>query len=252
MMVRVFPDLSSLSQAAAELFVTQSQQALAKGRFSVALSGGNTPRQTYELLASSPLMDQVPWHIVHFFWSDERWVPPYDPQSNQYMARQTLLNRIPVPEDQIHPMVRFKEDIGAAVQEYENDLRDFFAGERQLFDFVFLGLGEDGHTASLFPHDLGLQEHKKWVGQTSNQEQGLVRVTLTQEAINQSGQIVFLVSGAEKAEILHHVLEDTPQPEVWPAQLIKPKVGELTWLVDEAAAQCLSPATRKHTSTVWR
>lgn len=251
-MIQIFPDYEVLSLAAAELFVKQAQQALAKGRFSVALAGGNTPRRTYELLARSPLLDQIPWKIVHFFWSDERWVSPQDPNSNEGMAWETLLNHVPVPLDQIHRIYQPSTTIQDVADRYDSFLRKFFAHEKQLFDLVFLGLGENGHTASLFPHTPVLQERERWVAPVYLPEQGIDRVTLTAEALNQSAVIAFLVSGSGKADILHNVLEGPAQPEQWPAQLIQPTSGDVLWLVDEAAAHQLVEPNRLQSETVRR
>jgi 6-phosphogluconolactonase len=248
-MIRVFQDLQTLSLAAAELFVEHARQSLPKGRFSVALAGGNTPRMTYELLARSPLMDTIPWNIVHFFWTDERWVPPSDPSSNERMARQALLDHIPVPEDQIHPMYRAHIGIQDATWGYDGLLREFFAGERLLFDLVFLGLGEDGHAASLFPHAPVLQERDRWVGQVYLPAQHLFRMTLTPDAINRSALVVFLVSGNQKAEIVHQILEGPHQPDQWPVQLIHPKQQEALWLLDGAAASRLTERSKLQLET---
>jgi 6-phosphogluconolactonase len=251
-MIRVLPDLDALSQAAAEIFVRQAQNCLAKGRFSVALSGGETPRKTYELLSRSPLMDQVPWHIVHFFWGDERWVPLSDPRSNERMARETLLNNVPVPEDQIHSIYQPHINIQDAAWNYGGLLREFFANERQLFDLVFLGLGENGHTASLFPHTSVLVERDRWVGQIYLPDQDCFRITLTPVAINRSAQVVFMVSGDSKADILHDVLEGPLQPGKLPAQMIEPAMGEILWLVDKSAAQKLTGSSKRQNLLIRR
>jgi 6-phosphogluconolactonase len=252
MTVRVFSDPQVLSLAAAELFVEQARMCLPKGRFSVALAGGETPRTTYEMLARSPFMDQVPWNIVHFFWGDERWVPPSDPQSNERMARQALLDHVPVPDDQIHPIYQAHTGPEDAAWSYDSYLRQFFAGEPHLFDLVFLGLGQNGHTASLFPHTPVLQEQTRWVGQVFLPDQNMYRITLTPGAINRAGMVAFLVSGANKAEILHQVLEESYQPEQWPAQLIQPRNAEITWLVDEAAASKLTERNKIQFETTRR
>jgi len=243
MNVQVFPDLKNLSQAVATLFVQLAQEALVRERFSVALSGGSTPREAYRLLSQSPFMDQVPWRIVHFFWGDERWVPPQDPNSNEGMARRLLLDHIPVPEAAIHPMYRAGVSVQDAATEYDHLLRQFFAGEPACFDLVLLGLGENGHTASLFPHTPVLQPSNRWVEEVFPPGQALFRMTLLPEVINRSRQVIFMVSGAEKAEALQQVLEGPRNPEEYPAQLIQPRDGRLLWLVDEAAAQKLSGVT---------
>jgi 6-phosphogluconolactonase len=234
-MIQVFPNAEVLSHAAAQLFVDLAHQCMPKGRFTVALSGGETPRRTYELLATSPYIEKTPWRIVQFFWSDERWIPPYDPQSNEYMARKALLDHIPVPEDQIHSMHGATDPQGAAVA-YEGMLRHFFTGEKTLFDLVFLGLGKDGHTASLFPEAPIPNNPDRWVSDVYLPTQDMFRLTLTPSIINRSAKIVFLVNGEEKAESLQHILEGPNRPEQWPAQLIHPLSGDILWLVDQAAA----------------
>jgi 6-phosphogluconolactonase len=250
-MIDIVPDMDSLSLNAADLFVTKARESLAKGRFSVALSGGSTPCDTYRLLAQSPFMDQVPWHIVHFFWGDERWVPPSDPQSNEGKARKALLDHIPVAEDQIHPVYQSGMNAEEAATEYDRFLRRFFTGEPHLFDLIFLGLGENGHTASLFPHTTVLQRTNRWVEEVFPAGQDLFRITLTADVINHSALIVFLVSGSNKADILQKVLEGPDNPEEYPAQLIRPENGELLWIVDEVAAQNLS-GTRRRTHGAMR
>ena len=154
-MIEVYPDLESLSRAAAALLVKQANLAVAaRGRFSVALSGGATPRRTYELLAAPPLVDQAPWDRVHVFWGDERCVPLNDSRSNARLAKEAWLDRVPIPADQIHPL-NCAHDPAAAARQYEAQLREFFAGQPPILDLVLLGLGEDGHTASLFPGTRG-------------------------------------------------------------------------------------------------
>jgi 6-phosphogluconolactonase len=250
MRIRVFSNLQLLSLAAADVFVAQARKSLTKGRFSVALAGGETPRSTYEHLARSPFLDRIPWDIVHFFWGDERWVPPSDPDSNERMARRTLLDHVPVPDDQIYPIYQAQVTAQDAAWGYDGLLRKFFAGEPHLFDLVLLGLGENGHTASLFPHTPVLQEQSRWVGPVYLPEQHVLRVTLTPGAINRSALVVFLVSGTRKADILKQVLEGAHQPEQWPAQIIQPRNGNVVWLVDEAAASRLAERSQLQFETL--
>ena len=172
-MIQVYPDLESLSRAAADLLVMQAHLAVAaRGRFSVALSGGATPRRTYELLAAPPLKDQAPWDRVHVFWGDERGVPRNDPRSNARMAREAWLDHVPIPKDQIHPL-DCADDPATAARQYEAELRQFFAGGPPRLDLVLLGLGDDGHTASLFPGTRRLRKGSAgplrsiWTNQTS-------------------------------------------------------------------------------------
>lgn len=244
-MIEIVPDISGISRKAASLFVSKAGQALAKDCFSVALSGGKTPGDTYRLLSHPPFRDQVPWPIVHFFWGDERWVSPSNPHSNEGMARRTLLDHIPVVEKQIHPIYQSGLNVQDAATAYDRLLRRFFIGEPSLFDLVFLGLGENGHTASLFPHTPALQRTERWVEAVFPPDQDLCRITLTADVINRSALVVFLVSGANKADILRKVLEGPENPDDYPAQLIRPESGELLWIVDEAAAQKLSGAYQR-------
>ncbi len=235
-MIQTYPDLEALSRGAAELFVQLAQQAVqARGRFSVALSGGNTPRRAYELLAQPPLRDQVPWNAVHVFWGDERFVPPDDPRSNERMARLTLLDHVPVPPSQIYPMFEAGTPAQAAAR-YEAILRRFFTNQRPQLDLVLLGLGDNGHTLSLFPGTPVLDEHQKWVADVYVAEQDMYRVTMTAPLVNQAAVLAFLVSGADKAEVLREIVTGKPDYHRLPAILIQPAHGELRWLLDRAAA----------------
>jgi 6-phosphogluconolactonase len=238
-MTRIYHDAEALSLAAAELFAAEARQSvLARGRFTIALAGGSTPRRTYELLAREPFIDQVPWQSTHIFWGDERCVPADDPRSNALMARQTLLDHIPIPLEQVHPMVCDRSPQQAAVK-YEALLRDFFPNGHPRFDLVLLGLGENGHTASLFPGTAVLEEQQRWVAEVYVAEEGMHRLTLTAAAINQAALVVFLVSGSDKALILRKVLKEAQDPRSIPAKLIKPVDGGLLWLVDRDAARLL-------------
>jgi 6-phosphogluconolactonase len=235
-MIDVYPDLESLSRAAAALLVKQANLAVAaRGRFSVALSGGATPRRTYELLAASPLKDQAPWSRVHVFWGDERCVPLNDSRSNARLAKEAWLDLVPIPADQIYPM-DCAQDPAAAARQYEAKLREFFAGQPPILDLVLLGLGEDGHTASLFPGAAVLKEGERWAAAVHVAEQDLYRVTLTAPLINQAAVVAFLVAGGAKAGVLREVLHGPRNPARLPAQLIQPHHGELLWLTDLAAA----------------
>jgi 6-phosphogluconolactonase len=237
--IEIFADLNALSDAAARLFADQAQHAsAARGRFSVALSGGSTPSRTFELLAQPPFHDRVPWPKVHVFWGDERCVPADDPRSNYRMARQALLDQVPIPPEQIHP-IPCSQQPRAAAERYEALLRSFFGERRPRFDMVFLGLGENGHTASLFPGTPVLEERQRWVAEVYNAEQDLFRITLTAPLLNQAAVVVFLVAGAAKAAVLREVLEGPQDPTRLPAQLIRPGDGELRWLVDRTAARLL-------------
>jgi 6-phosphogluconolactonase len=233
--ISVFRDLEQLSRAASSLMAQRARAAAAEhGRFTVALAGGHTPKRTYELLAAPPLRDQIPWSQLHVFWGDERYVPPDDARSNQRMARETLLDHVPVPSQQVHPIECTGTPADSA-DRYERCLREFL-GPALRFDLVLLGLGEDGHTASLFPHSPVLTERTRWVADLFVQGQGLHRVTMTAPLINRAHAVVFLVSGPNKASAVQAVLHGANDPDLLPAQLIRPSDGEPRWLVDEAAA----------------
>jgi 6-phosphogluconolactonase len=242
-MIRVFNDYEALSLAAAEMFVDLANQAIkSNGRFSVALSGGNTPHRLYEILAADPLFEKVQWKDVHVFWGDERCVPSDDLRSNFLMARRTLLDRVPVSADHIHP-IRGDFDPAEAAIQYETELQRFFAGRPPIFDLIFLGLGDNAHTASLFPHTTVLSESERWVSEIYVAEQSMYRVTMTAPLINQARDVIFLVSGTEKAAALQRVLEGAYLPLEYPAQLIHPNGAHPIWLVDKAAAHKLTSDT---------
>jgi 6-phosphogluconolactonase len=239
-MIRVFDDAEALSRGAAEFFVRVAQEAVAsRGRFTVALSGGSTPRRTYELLARPPLRNQVDWTRTHLFWGDERSVAPDDPRSNARLARETLINYVPIPVAQVHPMECGPEPAEGA-RRYEVLLRHFFAAARPRFDLILLGLGENGHTASLFPGLPGLAEPDRWVAAVYKADQDLYRLTLTPALINEAREVAFLVSGAAKAEVVREVIQGPLDPLCLPAQLIQPEPGRLHWLLDKAAAGALN------------
>ena len=239
-MIRVYNDSETLSQAAAELFTVQSRQAsLICGRFSVALSGGETPRRMYEILAASPYRERIHWDEVHVFWSDERYVPEDDPRNNARMAQQTLLDYVPIPRGHIHP-IRCEQSPEQAASQYEQELKEFFSTQNPNFHLILLGLGANGHIASLFPHTSVLNEKVKWVSDVYVKELGMHRITFTAPYINQASQVAFLVSGADKAKVLEDVLEGPYQPQELPAQLIRPDGKHPIWLVDKAASHKLT------------
>ncbi|OGO69967.1 MAG: 6-phosphogluconolactonase [Chloroflexi bacterium RBG_19FT_COMBO_62_14] len=237
-MVEIFDDLEALSHAAAALFVTEAKRAVeVSGRFTVVLAGGSTPRRTYELLAEPPLREQVEWASVHIYWGDERCVPPDDPHSNEHMARQALLDRVPIPSDHIHPF-SCHSDAAKAATDYEDALREAFTGGTPRFDLIYLGLGEDGHTASLIPGDPALDEHERWTAAVESKDPG--RVTLTYAVLNQGSIVAFLVSGANKGDALRQVLDDSNPTNSLPAARVRPVNGILRYLVDTSAASKLA------------
>ena len=237
---RVYPDGASLARAAAEHFATLATEALAaRGRFAVALSGGSTPHPTYALLASPEFAGRVDWPRVHVFWGDERGVPPDHPDSNYRMAREALLDHVPLPAHNVHRIHGEMEPQQAAAG-YEHTLRAFFAQHpgrpSPRFDLILLGMGDDGHTASLFPGTAALHEGARWVVAHYVHKLRVWRVTLTPVAINAAAHVTFLVSGAGKAERLRQVLNGPYQPDVLPVQIVRPTDGRLLWLADAAAA----------------
>jgi 6-phosphogluconolactonase len=242
--VEVFRSTDALMQAAADEFVRCAVEATrARGRFAVALAGGSTPAGLYALLARDAYARRIEWARVHVFWGDERCVPPGNPASNYRMAREHLLDRVPVPERSVH-RVRGEGDPAEAATAYERELRAAFAtpegpprptpGSR--FDLVLLGMGGDGHTASLFPGTSAVRERERWVRAQHVAAVSMWRVTLTPVVINAAAEVAFLVAGREKAPTLHRVLEGPYQPDALPAQAIAPHAGRLCWLVDAAAA----------------
>ncbi len=238
-MMRIFNDMESLSIAASGLIAQRVYEAVkAHGRASVVLSGGETPRRTYEILARLHSGDRVFWNDVHFFWGDERCVPSDDSRSNERMAREMLLDRIAVPAANIHPMRPGDSPLDDA-QNYESVLRKYFGEHPPSFDIVLLGLGEDGHTASIFPGSKALDEKERWVVEAHRYGEDFHRLTLTLPVINQAALTVFLVSGRSKAHILHEVLSDSPGQFQYPARFVKPVSGQLVWLVDKEASYVL-------------
>jgi 6-phosphogluconolactonase len=231
--VHTYPDATKLARAAAERFVALATEAIAaRGQFAVALSGGSTPRATYALLASGEFAARVDWPRVHVFWGDERCVPPGHPDSNYRMAREALLDDIPIPAENVH-RIRGELPPDQAALAYQAEL-EAVLGANGRFDLMLLGMGADGHTASLFPGTTALDERERAVVAVYVERLHAWRVTLTLTTINAARQILFLAIGAAKAETLRAVLEG-PAGRL-PAQSIRPTAGQLTWMVDAAAA----------------
>jgi 6-phosphogluconolactonase len=243
--LRVVDDLRGLSQAAAEEFVSQVLTTVrATGRFAVALSGGSTPRSMFSLLATN-FHDQLPWDKMFFFWGDERHVPPDNPESNYRMSHETLLSKVLVPEQNIFRVPAENPDALQAAAEYEETLREFFKlspGDLPRFDLILLGMGPDGHTASLFPGTGALQEKSRLVVANWVEKFKTYRITFTLPVLNNAAVVIFLVGGKDKAETLKEVLEGNQSAELFPSKLIRPTNGRLIWMVDQAAAAVLSKA----------
>jgi 6-phosphogluconolactonase len=242
--IRVLPTPAALFQAAADEFARLAADAVQKsGKFSVALSGGSTPRSLYQLLASGAF-PKLPWNRTCFFFGDERHVPPDDPESNYRMANEAMLSKVPVPAANVFRIPAEMKDAGAAASAYEQTLRSFFhlgPPEFPRFDLILLGLGSDGHTASLFPDSSALGENRKLVVANWVEKFKTHRITFTFPVLNHAACVMFLASGADKAGILHEVLEN-PQADL-PSQKVRPVNGSLLWMVDQAAAK-LSQSTK--------
>jgi 6-phosphogluconolactonase len=240
-MIEVFADNSTLNTATAERIVAAAGRAVAeRGAFHLVLSGGETPKPLYELLATTEWADRLDWRNVHVYWSDERCVPVDDPRSNAGMTRRALLDHVPVPMAQVHPLYLGGSPRQAAM-EYEALLRRSASGGLPQFDLALLGLGADGHTASLFPGTSAVAERHRLVCELYLPEQGMHRLTMTLPLLNQARQVVFLVAGAGKASMLQQVLSGAVDSagEIPPARLVQPDGGELRWMIDAAAASHL-------------
>jgi 6-phosphogluconolactonase len=253
--VEIVENPKELARMGAELFVNYAKTVLIeKSKFTVVLSGGETPRPLYERLATDPLSRNLPWEKIHFFWGDERNVPIDHPDSNFHMALTAMLSRLPIPEENIHRVRTELKDPAVITEQYEKMIREFFNLKRPEdvphFDLTFLGLGKEGHTASLFPDgNLSVSVRKEdahslviapWISHL-----GEFRFSLTPRAINSSAQIVFLVSGDEKASIIRDVIEGDQENLNTPAQTIQPLSGNLLWLIDKAAAHLLKVGNKK-------
>ena len=232
--IHIFESPQELARAAAEVFVEEAAKSVQeKGSFTVALAGGSTPKALYELLATE-YRDALDWNGVHVFFGDERTVPPEDEDSNYHMAQHALLSRVPVGS--VHRM-RGELDPREAAALHEEELRAFF-GDVPCFDLVLLGIGEDGHTASLFPRTPALDVRDRWVVENPVERLGTTRITLTVPAINAARKAAFLVAGEGKAVALREILEGDADPHDYPAKLIHPPDGP-DWFVDRAAAKPL-------------
>ena len=232
----MLPSATALADAVAGRFIAAAGDAIdSRGRFVVALSGGSTPRDTYRRLGSEALVSRVMWSRVQVLWGDERCVPPHHAESNYRMARETLLDRVPIPAANVH-RIHGEDDPATAAEVYEATLRTLLR-----IDLVLLGLGEDGHTASLFPGSAAVHERTRWVMAARASAASLWRITLTPVVINAAAEVLFIVSGAAKAGILRRVLEGPRRPQSLPAQAIAPTNGRVRWCVDAAAAAELQP-----------
>jgi 6-phosphogluconolactonase len=238
--IRVFADADDLAEGVAQEFVSLATTAIGDhGQFVVALAGGSTPRAAYTRLASGPYASRVDWSHVVFLWGDERCVPPDHPESNYRMAREALLDHVPVPEQNVFRMLGEEEPMQTA-DIYEDTLRGLLGGPIPRIDLAMLGMGKDGHTASLFPGTAAIHEPLRWVVAHHVEKLDAWRVTLTPVVLNGAANVLFVVSGRAKADRLREILEGPYHPDALPAQIVRPSKGRLVWMVDEAAAARLS------------
>jgi len=241
MIINKLPDLDAVASSAEEQFITLAREAIGwRGAFYVALSGGSTPKPLYRKLAKRTGSDRVEWDKVFFFWSDERCVPPDHQDSNYRMARELLLDPLEIPEEHIY---RLDGELPPeqAAQAYQSLLEKLFPSRPPRFDLILLGMGEDGHTASLFPQTKAVRmtDPDQWIAANFVPALGSWRLTFTPSLINAAANISMLVTGEEKQRRLHQVLTGRYQPNVLPAQIIDPRKGTLTWFVDEAAGRLI-------------
>lgn len=239
MELHIEKDTKALSASLAEWINNYIQQVLAKqDRFTFVLSGGSTPKALYALLAEPPYKESIPWEKLHFFWGDERAVPFEDSRNNAKMCYDELLDKVPVKAENIHIM---RTDItpGESAAEYENIVKTYFDGSETTFDFVLLGMGDDGHTLSLFPGTQVIHEQQALATSFFLQAQDMYRITLTAPVVNNAACVAFLAAGSGKAEVLRQVLKGEKNIDLYPSQIIQPVKGQLHWFVDEAAAALL-------------
>lgn len=237
----IYPDIDTLSHEAARYAVRVASEAITThGRFTLALAGGSTPKKLYGLLASEPYRDQIDWSLTEIFWSDERCVPPDNEDSNYHLAHEVLLSKVPLSASQIHRMPADAEDREKASLTYTQEIQRVFGTNGiPSFDLIQLGMGPEGHTASLFPHQASLHEQTRLVMPVTVPKPPPPRLTFTPLLLNAASHILFLVTGQDKADALQAVLEGEYNPDEYPAQIIRPTQGEVTWMLDPAAASKL-------------
>lgn len=232
---KIFESPAEVARAAAQYWVNLNPK-------SVALSGGSTPRALYQLLAdpNEPFREQIAWDKTHFFFTDERHVPPNHPDSNYRMVNEAMFSRVPLPQQNIHRIPAENPVAEDAAKAYESDLRRLFGQAIPAFDLLLLGLGEEGHTASIFPGSEVLSETQRLVAAPWVEKLKTYRITMTLPVLNNGKSVVFLVTGASKAEILREVIETDKKPDLYPAQAISPTNGAVSWFMDKAAARLCS------------
>jgi len=247
--------IDDLMRTTATGIVDAARGAIAeRGVFTIALSGGATPRVLFEMLASPEIAEQMPWEDVEVFWGDERHVPPDHPDSNYHVAKEALLDRVPIPAQNVHRIMAELPNANTVAVAYEDELKHAFDLEDPVppghqptvprFDLILLGIGEDGHTASLFPHTPALAERKRLVVANPVAKLQTTRITLTLPVINNAARVWFLVTGGSKAKILHDIVEGPYLPDELPSQYVNPTDGELLFLLDSTATVELSPGLR--------
>lgn len=235
-MLHIFKDPEEASHALAEVITETIETTLQQqDRFTWVVTGGNSPKLLYELLASSPLRERIDWSKMHIFWGDERVVPFTDSRNNAKMTFEHLLSKVPVVRGQVHIM-NTELPPEESAKAYEAILHKYFKEDGPSFDLVLNGMGEDGHTLSLFPHTPVIREKKAWVKSFYLEAQQMYRITLTPPIVNRARKVAFLTFGANKADALLEVLEGSPNMDQYPSQIIHPVDGEEMWFVDEAAA----------------
>lgn len=235
-MVTIFENKEEITIHASDIFTAAAQNAIKqRGRFVVALTGGSSPISIYQLLATSPYRDKIDWNLVFVFWGDERWVPLDDELSNAKMSCEYLLDHVGIPKANIFPMYESGVKPQDYAAHYEQSIKNVL-GEDGKFDLILLGMGDDGHTASLFPAQPVLQENTKWVSAYYLASQNMYRITLTVPLINKAREIMVVTFGANKLYALNEVLYGEYNPQKYPMQLIKPLDGKLLFVTDKAAA----------------
>lgn len=241
MSVAIYPDIDTISQEAARYAVRVASESITThGRFTLALAGGSTPKKFYGLLASAPYRDQIDWALTEIFWSDERCVPLDSEDSNYHLAQEVLLSKVPLSATQIHRMPADADDRDQASLTYTQEIQRIFGTNGiPSFDLIQLGMGPEGHTASLFPHQASLQEQSRLVMPVTVPKPPPPRLTFTPLLLNAATHVLFLVTGQDKADALQAVLEGEYNPNEYPAQIIRPTQGEVTWMLDPAAASKL-------------
>jgi 6-phosphogluconolactonase len=242
--IDIAPDSEILAQKTAEIFITEAQKAIkARDSFNIAISGGNTPKRSFELLGTLPQSIALPWNKIHLFWVDERYVPINSPQSNYKLAADTFLNKVAIPQSNIHRIPTEFDDFNIAAKRYEDIIRNVFKldeGQIPQFDLIILGMGSDGHTASLFPNSDATFDTNNLACAVYVIDEKLNRITLTYPVLSAARHLIVLVSGKEKASILKEVMTSEPDEVHYPIHILWPVLEKVTWLVDQDAASLLN------------